>query len=125
MAPLVTHGEQTLYNRVLKPLRDTVGFHFKTSVFEDWIDKESEGQIRVWECVGTTNAGRFYRASSDALAFTIHGQRKGVDLEVLRSMIGEITDGQLLLSRMTEAAMFGFMVESGLDESDFFYVEFS
>ncbi len=122
IAPLLTTASNSLYERVLDRVRNQVGFHFKSSVFDDWIANGAPEKVRLWDVHGANNAGRLYRASSDALAYALAEGREASDAAT-RGHMAEISQAQSLLLRLTEAALIGFIIAAGQDPRVYFGTE--
>jgi len=122
IAPLLTTQANSLYERVLDRVRNQVGFHFNLSVFEKWIDAGANDTVRLWDVHGTTNAGRLYRASSDALAYALAEGREATD-QLVRRSVADISDAQFMLMKITEAALIGFIAAAGEDPRKYYGTE--
>src|SRR5437588_62745 len=120
---LLTTAAGSVYDRVLKRVRHDLAFHFREEVFSTWIDRGAEATVRMWYVAGTKNAGRLYRASSDALAFELAEGKEATDPSV-RDAFGAVRDAQLMLLPVTEAALIGFLVAAGVDPKDYYQVEY-
>lgn len=120
IAPLLTTQTNSLHQRVLDRVRNDVGFHFKKSVFERWIDVGASDTVRLWDVHGSTNAGRLYRASSDALAYALAEGREAAD-ELVRDSVADIGEAQFMLMKVAEAALIGFITSAGHDPREYYH----
>lgn len=123
MEGLLTTAPGSVYDRVLKRIRHDLAFHFKEDVFSNWVDKGDQVNICLWDVAGGTNEGRFYRASSDALAYGLAEGKDATDSAV-RDAFGAICDAQLMLLPVAEAALVGFVLVCGVDPAAYFRIEY-
>lgn len=109
---LLTAAPGSLYEALLVRVRHDLAFHFKEQVFEEWLSRDNPAQrARIWDNAGGTNAGTWYRASSECLA---HDLAKGADLKASKVTLSLVRDAQILLLRLAEAVTFGFIFSVGL-----------
>jgi hypothetical protein len=122
MEDLLTTTPGSVYDRVLKRVRHDLAFHFKEDVFLRWMEKTDQDPVRLWDIDGTKNAGRLYRASSDALAFDLAEGKETADPS-LRDAFAAVRDAQLMLLPVAEAAFVGFIATCGLDPNTHYHYE--
>jgi len=119
MKPLLTQEPGSLYERAVEVIRHDLSFHIDPAVFANWLAaRKDDERICVWEIVGTTNRGVFYRASADALVGSM-----AKDPPELKQLLTDLATAQRMLVALIESATTGAMLAAGIRLNDYFTVE--